>query len=245
MTIKDRPTVAIIATLDTKGFEAAFVRDRIAEWELNTILIDTGILGSPSVQADITRNEVAQAANVTLEFLQVQGKKGVAIATQTEGLCNIVLKLYENQQLHGIIGLGGGQGTSIGTAAMRFLPFGVPKLMLSPIASGSFQFGPYVGNRDICMMHSVTDILGINSVSRPILANAANVIAGMVLRREPEEKSSKPTVAITMLGVTTPCVMRIKTLLEEKEYEVVPFHANGTGGPAMEEMIKAGKFIGS
>jgi uncharacterized protein (UPF0261 family) len=240
--MNEKRTVVIVATLDTKGQEAGFVRDQIATWGLETILIDPGILGRPSVPADITRREVAKAAGTTLEALLERGKKGVAIATQTEGVCHIVQDLYAGGRLDGIISLGGGQGTSIGTAAMRCLPYGVPKLMLSPIASGTFQFGPYVGTKDICMMHSVTDILGINVISRPILQNAANAIAGMTLRAEAGAEAEKPNVAITMLGITTPCVMRIKAALEAEGYEVVPFHANGTGGPAMEALIEAGKF---
>jgi len=240
----EQRTVVVVATLDTKGEEAGFVRDEIAQWGLQTILIDPGVLGGPSVEPDITREEVAEAAGTTLDTMVERGEKGHAIAKQTEGLCEIVQELYAEGQLDGIIGLGGGQGTSIGTAAMRSLPVGVPKLMLSPIASGLFQFGPYVGTRDICMMHSITDILGINVISRPILRNAANAIAGMTLRRGKDESDDRPSVAVTMLGITTPCVMQTKERLSEKGYEVVPFHANGTGGPAMEELIAAGKFVG-
>jgi len=240
--MKENRTVVVVATLDTKGQEAGFVRDQIAAWGLDTVLIDPGILGSPAIPADITRQQVAEAAGTTLDALLERGEKGVAIATQTVGLCRIVEKLYADGRLDGVISIGGGQGTSIGTAAMRSLPYGVPKLMLSPIASGTFQFGPYVGTKDICMMHSVTDILGINVISRSILQNAANAIAGMTLRAEKGAEAEKPNVAITMLGITTPCVMRIKEALEVQGYEVVPFHANGTGGPAMENLIEAGKF---
>jgi uncharacterized protein (UPF0261 family) len=127
---------------------------------------------------------------------------------------------------------------------MRALPTGVPKLMLSTVASGNFQFGPYVGTKDLCLMHSVTDVLGLNVISRPILRNAANAIAGMALRYEPEGESDRPALAITMLGITTPCVMRVKTALEKLGYDVVPFHANGTSGPAMETLIEAGQFAG-
>lgn len=237
-------TVVIVATLDTKGQEAAFVRDQIAAWGLNTILIDPGILGTPSVEPDISRYQVAEAAGTTLEALLAQGKKGVAIAKQTEGLCRIVQELYAQGKLDGIISIGGGQGTSIGTAAMRALPVGVPKLMLSTVASGNFQFGPYVGTKDLCMMYSVTDVLGLNVISRPILRNAANAIAGMALRRQVEEEVARPAIAITMLGITTPCVMRIKERLECLGYDVVPFHANGTSGPAMEQLIEQNKFKG-
>jgi uncharacterized protein (UPF0261 family) len=241
---QDTRTVVVVATLDTKGEEAAYVRDHVAAWGLNTILIDPGVLPEPTVEADISREEVARAAGTTLQALRERGEKSFAIATQTEGLCQIVLDLYHQGRLHGIVSLGGGQGTSIGTAAMRALPIGVPKLMLSTVASGNFQFGPYVGTKDLCMMHSVTDVLGLNVISRPILRNAANAIAGMALRYEPEGESDRPALAITMLGITTPCVMRVKTALEKMGYDVVPFHANGTSGPAMEKLIEDGKFAG-
>jgi uncharacterized protein (UPF0261 family) len=237
-------TVVVVATLDTKGQEAAFVRDQIAAWGVDTILIDPGILGSPSVAADISRQEIAEAAGTTLEALLARGEKGYASAKQTEGLCHIVQDLYTKGRLGGIISIGGGQGTSIGTAAMRSLPVGVPKLMLSPIASGHFQFGSYVGIKDLCMMHSVTDILGLNTISRPILRNAANAMAGMVLRSQPESQAEESAIAITQLGMTTPCVMRIKQRLAGLGYELIPFHANGTGGPAMEDLIEAGRFLG-
>jgi uncharacterized protein (UPF0261 family) len=237
-------TVVVVATLDTKGEEAAFVRDHVAAWGLRTILIDPGVLGDASVKADISRQEVARAAGATLESLLDRGDKGFAIATQTQGLRKIVSALHAEDRLDGIVGLGGGQGTSIGTAAMRVLPIGLPKLMLSTVASGLFQFGPYVGTKDICMMHSVTDVLGLNTISRPILRNAANAIAGMVLGLEVERKATNPAVAITMLGITTPCVMCVKAKLESLGYEVVPFHANGTGGSALEQLNAQARFAG-
>jgi uncharacterized protein (UPF0261 family) len=236
--------VAVVATLDTKGAEAAYVCEQIVSWGLDTILIDPGVLSEPTVEADISRYRVAEAAGTTLEALLARGEKAFAIATQTEGLCNIVMDLYQRERIHGIVGLGGGQGTSIATAAMRALPIGVPKLMLSTVASGLFQFGPYVGTKDICMMHSVTDVLGLNVISRPILRNAANAIAGMVLHLQVEAEATRPAIAITMLGITTPCVMRVKDRLESQGYDVVPFHANGTSGPAMEQLIEQGMFEG-
>ncbi len=147
--MESKRTVVIVVTLDTKGPAAAFLRDEIACWGLTTLLIDPGILGAPAIEADITRWQVAEAAGTTLDALLATGKKSVCIAAQTEGLCNLVRQLYREGKLDGIISLGGGQGTSIGTAAMRALPVGVPKLMLSTIATGSFQFGPYVGTKDI------------------------------------------------------------------------------------------------
>lgn len=242
--MSEERTVVVVATLDTKGEEAAYVQDHITAWGLATLLIDPGVLAEPTVAADISRNEVAQAAGTSLQALLARGDKGYAIATQTQGLCSIVTDLHARGRLHGIVGLGGGQGTSIGTAAMRSLPTGVPKLMLSTVASGLFQFGPYVGTKDICMMHSVTDVLGLNVISRPILRNAANAIAGMVLRLEAEAQATRPAIATTMLGITTPCVMCVKAKLESQGYDVVAFHANGTSGPAMEQMIEQGMFEG-
>ena len=236
--------VAVVATLDTKGAEAAYVCEQIAAWGLGTILIDPGVLPEPTVEADISRQRVAQAAGTTLKALLARGEKAFAIAKQTEGLCKIVTDLHQTGQIQGIVGLGGGQGTSIATAAMRALPIGVPKLMLSTVASGLFQFGPYVGTKDICMMHSVTDVLGLNVISRPILRNVANAIAGMVLQFQVEAEATRPAIAITMLGITTPCVMRVKDSLESQGYDVVPFHANGTSGPAMEQLIEQGMFEG-
>jgi uncharacterized protein (UPF0261 family) len=243
-TLEQKRTVVVVVTLDTKGPAAQFLRDEIATWGLDTILIDPGVLASPTTRADITRWDIARAAGTTLDELIAQGNKGVCIATQTQGLCNTVRRLYAEGRLDGIVGMGGGQGTSMCSAAMRILPVGVPKVLLSTVASGSFQFGPYIGTKDICMMHSVTDILDVNAISRPILRNAANAIAGMVARVPEAAQADLPTIAITQLGMTTPCVIRIKSILEPRGYQLVPFHAQGTGGPAMEELIEDGRFVG-
>ena len=239
------PTVVSVATLDTKGSAAQFLRDQIVAWGLNTLLIDPGIVGTPTIQADVTRSQVAQAAGTTLEVLIANDNKAAGIASQTIGLRNIVTRLWGAGNLDGIIGLGGGQGTALATAAMRALPVGVPKLMLSTIACGQFQFGTYVGTKDICMMHSVTDILDANAISHPILTNAANAIAGMTLRSVTHRESHQRAIAITQLGMTTPCVMSVKEILETRGYQLVPFHANGVGGLAMEDMIDAGEFVGA
>jgi uncharacterized protein (UPF0261 family) len=242
--VDQKRTVVIVVTLDTKAAAAEYLRDEIASWELNTILIDPGILGQPGVRADITRQQVAEAAGTTLDALVAGGQKGFAIAKQTEGLTAIVLRLHAEGKLDGIVGLGGGQGTSICATAMRTLPVGVPKLLLSTVATGTFQFGSYIGTKDLAMMHSVTDILDVNAISRPILRNAANAIAGMALRGPAPQQAEKPTIAITQLGQTTACVMRVKRLLEPMGYQLVPFHASGAGGPAMEDLLEAGKFVG-
>jgi uncharacterized protein (UPF0261 family) len=242
--VEPKRTVVIVVTLDTKAQAAAYLRDQITSWGLNTILIDPGILGQPGIPADVTREQVARAAGTTLEALVAGGQKSFAIARQTEGLVKLVGQLHAGGRLDAIVALGGGQGTSIATAAMRALPVGVPKLMLSTVATGTFQFGAYVGTRDIAMMHSVTDILDVNAISRPILRNAANAIAGMALRGPAPEQAEKPTIAITQLGQTTTCVMRVKNLLEPQGYQLVPFHASGAGGPAMEDLVQAGKVAG-
>jgi len=242
--VEPKRTVVIVVTLDTKAQAAEFLRDEIASWGLNTIVIDPGILGQPGLAADFTREQVAQAAGATLEALVAAGQKGAAIAKQTEGLIAIVRRLHAEGRVDGIVALGGGQGTSIASAAMRALPVGVPKLILSTVATGTFQFGSYIGIKDIAMMHSVTDILDVNAISRPILRNAANAIAGMALRGPAPKQAEKPTIAVTQLGQTTTCVMRIKSLLEPQGYQLVPFHASGAGGPAMESLVEEDRFIG-
>lgn len=235
-------SIVIVATLDTKGKEAEFIRKEIASQGIHTILIDSGILGAPLVKADIPREQVAKAAGATIETLK-SVDKSVAIAKQTDGLRKLIQKLFAENKLDGMIGIGGGQGTSICTTAMQALPIGVPKLMLSTIASGYFRFGPYVGTKDICMMFSVTDIAGLHAISRPIFRNAANAIAGMVLHKQAYPPLGKNIIAATMLGITTPCIMQIKTKLEMDGYDVAIFHASGPGGSAMEELIEAGRFI--
>ena len=240
--MSQKKSIAIVATLDTKGQEAEYLRKQIAAQGIHVILIDSGVLGAPAVEATITREAVAKAANTTIDNLKKQNKKGVAITKQSEGLRNIVQQLFIEEKIDGIIGIGGGQGTSICTTAMRALPIGFPKLMLSTIASGHFRFGPYVGTKDVCMMFSVTDIAGLNAISLPILDNAANAIWGMVSRKQPAP-IHQDMIAVSMLGITTPCIMQVKDKLERVGYDVVAFHASGAGGAAMEELIEKGEFI--
>ncbi len=237
-------TVVIVVTLDTKGPAAQFLREEITAWGLDTILIDPGILGAPAFPADITRWQIAETAGTTLEALIATGDKQVCIASQTEGLCRIVSGLYDEGRLDGIISLGGGLGTSIGTAAMSVLPVGVPKLMVSSIATGRFQIGPYISTKDICMMHSVTDILDVNAISQPVLSNAANAISGMVIRNSAPAQEPAATIGITQSVMTTPCVMRLRRLLGQQGYQIAPFLTSGAGGLAMEELIMAQKFTG-
>jgi uncharacterized protein (UPF0261 family) len=237
------PTVVVVATLDTKGIDADFVRGLIEKRGLATLLVDVGVLDDIPVTPDFTREQIAEHAGTTLAKLIATKDKGLAITTQSAGLVALVQDLHDQGQLSGIIGLGGGQGTSIISPALRALPVGVPKLMVSTVASGKHQFGSYVGSRDICMMYSVADIQGLNKLSRPILENAANAIAGMVAHQRPVSDSERRAVAITMMGVTTPGVQQALARFEAKGFDGVPFHAVGSGR-TMEELAGEGMFAG-
>jgi uncharacterized protein (UPF0261 family) len=236
--------IVIAATLDTKGREAGLVRDYIAARGHEPVVVDTGVLGTPAIPADIPRQEVARAAGTSLDELVRAADRGGAIETMARGLAALVQRLHAEGRLDGIIGIGGSAGTAIGTAAMRALPVGVPKVMVSTMASGDTR--PYVGTKDITMMYSVVDVAGINRLSRRILANAAGAVCGMVEAREAGAPTGeeKPLIAATMFGVTTPCVTRARELLEANGFEVLVFHATGTGGQAMEGLIEDGFIAG-
>ena len=231
-------TVAVLGTLDSKGVEFAFLRDRIRAAGVATLVIDAGILGPPAFAPDITAGEVALAGGVSLAALVAEKDRGHAVAVMSAGAAAVVSRLHDDGRIDGIVSMGGGGGTVIGAAAMRALPVGVPKLMLSTIASG--DVGAYVDVKDITMMPSVVDIAGINRLSARIIANAAGAIAGMVGAEVPAGDAGKPLVAATMFGVTTPCVTRAREVLEAAGCEVLVFHATGTGGRAMEELIRGG-----
>jgi uncharacterized protein (UPF0261 family) len=232
--------ILIIATLDTKGPETQYLKDLIQRSGFKALVMDTGILGAPPFEPDLSRDEVAQAAGTHIEELIRSKNKGRAIQAMAEGSKRVVQQLYREEKITGIIGLGGAQGTEIGTSAMRALPVGFPKLMVSTVASGYAQFGTYVGTKDLLMMHSVVDILGLNVFSRTILSNAAGAMMGMVERGVKIEKPEKKQIGMTIYGTTTPGCMVAKAYLESKGFEVVAFHPNGTGGRAMEEMVEEG-----
>jgi len=236
--------VVLIGTLDTKGLEFRFVRDLLNRLGLDTLVIDAGVLQPPAFDPDIPRDQVYAAAGISADALRRAGDRGKAIEAAARGAVKIVLQLNKEGRLDGVLGLGGSAGTTIGTAAMRALPFGVPKLMVSTLAGG--QVRPYVGVRDVVMMPSVVDISGLNRISRTVLANAARAMAGMV--REPAHtagtEESKPLVTATMFGVTTPCVEAARGILEANNYEVLVFHATGTGGMTMESFIADGLIHG-
>jgi uncharacterized protein (UPF0261 family) len=233
-------TVALIGTFDTKGEEFSFLRERIESAGLRTLMIDVGVLGSPPFAADISREEVAAAANENLSELRTDRDRGRSVAAMAVGARAILGRLFGQGTIDGVVSLGGSAGTTIATAAMRALPYGFPKLMVSTLASGDVK--PFVGTTDICMMPSVLDIAGLNHVSRRIISNAAGAICGMVASETAVALDEKPAIAATMFGVTTPCVTAARHILEERGYEVLVFHATGTGGQAMENLIEDGAF---
>lgn len=238
------PTVVLLGTLDTKGDEYAFLRDRVRAGGCEVILVDAGVLGNPRTPPDVTREEVAKAAGADVGALATANDRGAAVATMARGATEVVTQLHRDGELHGILALGGSGGSSLATQAMRALPVGVPKLMVSTVASGDTR--PYVGAVDVTMMYSVVDIAGINRVSERILGNAAAAIAGMAsaYAAAPAQTSGKPLVAATMFGVTTPCVTAAREWLEARGYEVLVFHATGTGGQSMEALVEGGFIAG-
>jgi uncharacterized protein (UPF0261 family) len=240
------PTVLLIGTLDTKGDEYAYVRDRIRARGHETIVMNLGILAEPPFSPDISAEAVARAGGEEIGVLRARGDRGSAVDTMQRGACVLVPALYTQGRFDGVLGLGGGGGTAMITAAMRTLPVGVPKLMVSTMASGNTA--PYVDVKDITMMYSVVDIAGLNPVSRRILGNAAGAIAGMVdessLGAAEREASNRPLIAATMFGVTTPAVTAVRERLERAGFGVIVFHATGTGGRGMEALIDGGYIAG-
>ena len=242
-----KKAIALIATLDTKGPEAAFVKDRIESSGYETLILDTGILAQrdssapvPHVPADeIARQGGEDRADLIAKSAEKETRNR-GIRAMAEGSAKILRQLFDDGRIGAVIGLGGAQGTEISTYAMRALPIGVPKVMVSTVASGQTPFGIYTGTRDITIMHSVVDILGLNSLTCRVLANAAAAVVGMADAEHLEKISSRLRVGITLYGQTTPAGLAIKPQLEAKGYEVFAFHSNGTGGKAMEELAVEG-----
>lgn len=232
-------TVAIVGALDTKSEEYQFLRREIEKRGCAALVIDTGVLGEPGFAPDVTREQVAEAAGSSLAELVAKHDRGAAMSVMADGVAEVVRQLYADGKIDGIISMGGSGGTSTGTSAMRALPVGVPKLMVSTVASGDVS--PYVGTTDLTMMPSVVDVAGVNRISRRIYTNAAGAICGMVLS-EVEEGEDKPLIAATMFGNTTRAVGHAKEILERAGYEVLVFHATGTGGRTMEALIDDGYF---
>ena len=237
--------VLLIGTLDTKGSEVGYVRDRLRARGVNVMVMDAGSMGVPSIESDISREAVFLAAGANLVEVRAAADRGQAVSLAAEGAAKLATELHGKGRLDGVLSLGGSAGTTIGTAAMRALPLGVPKLMVSTLASGQVQH--YVGTSDIFMLHSVVDLAGLNRISRAVLDNAAAAMAGMISSkfRVPSSKlEDKPIVAATMFGVTTPCVEAARKILEAAGYEVIVFHATGTGGRTLEGLIRDGIIAG-
>jgi uncharacterized protein (UPF0261 family) len=230
-------TIAVIGTLDTKGPDFAFLKAEIEKRGCATLVIDTAILGDPYFTPDIPREQVAEAGGKPLAALIAERDRGEAVTVMTKGIAEVVRRLHAEGRIDGIIGMGGSGGTIISTSAMRALPIGFPKVMVSTVASGDTS--PYVGTTDITMIPSIVDVAGVNSISRRIYTNAAGAICGMVMG-EVTAGDDKPLIAASMFGNTTRAVNHAREMLEQAGYEVLVFHATGTGGKTMEALIDAG-----
>jgi len=235
-------TVVLLGTLDTKGHEYAYLRERLREQGVDVLLVDAGVF-EPQVEPDISRQDVAAAARADANALAAAGDRGAAVSAMAQGAAAVAKRLHEEGRLDGVASVGGSGNSSIAAAAMRALPVGVPKLIVSTVASGDTR--PYMGASDVTMTYSVVDISGINQISARILTNAAGAIAGMVKAQAPPVAEAKPLVTASMFGVTTPSVTRARERLEELGYEVLVFHQTGTGGESMEELMRAGFIAGS
>ena len=236
-------TVVLVGTLDTKGAENEFVRDRLRAAGVDVLVVDIGVLEPPGFPPDITRQEVAAAAGADFDALVAARDRGAAITAMAEGAEVVVRRLYEDGRLDGALALGGTGGTSIATRAFRALPLGVPKVVVSTAASGNTA--DYIRETDLVLMPSVTDIAGLNRISTRILANAAAAVAGMVTAAPlPAAAAGRPMVAASMFGVTTPCITRARARLETLGYEVLVFHMTGTGGRTLESLAAQGLLAG-
>lgn len=235
-------TVLLVGTLDTKGAEYAFVRDRLREAGLDVVVVDTGVLAEPAFEPDVDRGRVASAAGAEVAALANTADRGAAVTAMSEGAAKIVTELYEAGRVDGALALGGTGGTSIATRAFRELPLGVPKVVVSTAASGDTR--AYVGETDLILVPSVVDVAGVNRISAPILANAAAAVAGMVTAPPLPPADQRPLVAASMFGVTTPCITSARELLDQRGYEVLVFHMTGVGGRTLESLTRQGLLAG-
>lgn len=238
--------IAIIATCDTKGEEALYLKRRIESYDMTGLVVDSGILGSPVfVEPDVTRVELAEYSGFTIKDLVEAGSRGAAVEKMRDCIHTYVKKLYDEGRIQGLIAIGGAEGSVIARAAMDALPLGVPKIAVSTIASGKHLFSDLIGYNDAAVMHSVIDILGINSISRIVFNNAVGAIVGMVNVKAVASDKKVKSIGISMLGTTTKPIMGvIKPELEKRGYEVLTFHANGTGGDCMDTLAAEGFFAG-
>lgn len=235
-------TIAILGTMDTKGEEHAYVAELIRQKGHKTLVVDVGVLDPPKLTPDVHREEVVAAAGADLQALISRKDRGETIKAMSQGAPIVLTRLLHEGRIDGVISLGGGGGTSIATAAMRALPIGLPKVMVSTLASGNTA--QYLGVKDIVMIPSIVDVAGLNRISREILARAAGAICGMVETPAPSAALDKPVIAASMFGNTTNCVQHAKKMLEAEGFEVLVFHATGVGGRTMESLIEAGMVDG-
>ncbi|MED5019463.1 Tm-1-like ATP-binding domain-containing protein [Paenibacillus chibensis] len=230
-------TIAIAGTFDSKGAEFLYVKSVIESLGLHTFTIHSGVF-EPAFTPDVSNTEVAGAAGLDIHDIAAKKDRAEGTEALARGMEKLIPKLYVEGKFDGILSFGGTGGTSIVTAGMRALPIGVPKLMVSTVASGNTE--PYVGTSDIIMFPSIVDVAGLNSFSTKIFTNAAHAMAGMVQFESEPPRDKKPLIAATMFGVTTPCVTYAREYLEEQGYEVLVFHATGTGGKTMESLVEGG-----
>lgn len=231
--------ICLIGAFDTKGPEYAFVRGQILARGHEVLAVNTGVMGSTDLfSVDVEADKVAEAGGSSLAGLREKKDRGDAMKVMCAGAAAIAKSLYEDGKIDGIIGMGGTGGTTVVTSAMRALPVGVPKVCVSTAASG--DVAAYVGTKDITMIPSIVDVAGINRVSRIIFSRAAGAICGMVEVEIPESRDDKPVITASMFGNTTECVNACLNSLSDKGYEVLVFHATGTGGKTMESLVKEG-----
>ncbi len=236
-------SVVVLGALDTKGREIAFLVEQIAARGHRTITVDTGVLGEPAGRADISRHDVAEAGGYSLDALIQAADRGAAMGAVGRGAVAIVQRLHAAGRVDAIVGMGGGAGTSVSTAAMRVLPLGIPKVMVSTLAGGDVR--SFVGVTDIVMIPSIVDVAGLNRISRGVFARAAGAVCGMLdAAVGATAAQDAPLIAATMFGNTTACVDRARAAIEAKGYEVLVFHATGTGGRTMEALIETGQITG-
>lgn len=235
-------TIAVLGCLDTKGDEFAYLCEAIRRRGHTPLVIDTGVIGSPSFEPDISAERVAKAEEARLEELRSNANRSESLYIMSRGAAKVVAELYAREEISGIIGMGGSGGTSIFVAAVQSLPIGFPKVLITTMAAGDTR--SIVGNKDLLLVPSVVDISGLNRITRRVLTNAANAICGMVEAEPVSPAEDKPLIAASMLGNTTPAVETARDIFEAEGYEVLAFHAVGSGGQIMESLIEDGWFAG-
>ena len=239
-----KKTILVVATLDTKGTEVAFAKQQIEALGAKALLLDAGIMGSPTIEADITREEVAAAAGSSIEKVRNIPAEAEALGVMTEGAGNIALDLVQTDKVHGVLGIGGGMGTAMGSGVMRVLPIGVPKFMVSSQAGNPAVVGPAVGTKDLCMFHSVTDVVGLNRLTKTIFAKACGGVVGMANAEVRHEGSDRKTVVVCAKGTTEDTNRMLRDKLTEAGFQPMTFHCFGFGPASLEEVLADGYIDG-